>query len=115
MYTLGNGLEYPSGADMLKFGRPYDGNLVRWREDPSDASQQAAEAWETVQSNLGPTDAEEQARSDAFLEMEEAIWEDAIYLTNYHPRGQQYWYDDVDVPIQPSGFHDRVFDRVSFE
>ena len=115
MYTLGNGLEYPSPADMLKFGRPYDGNLVRWREDPSDASEQAAAAWERVQNNLGPTDAEEEARNEAFIQMEEAIWEDAIYLTNYHPRGRQWWYDSVDAPIQPSGFHDRLYDGVTFE
>jgi len=113
MYTLGNGLEYPSAADMLKFGRPYEGNLVRWREDPSDASERAAQAWSEVQNNLGPSDAAQQARNEAFLRMEEAIWEDAIYLTNYHPRGQQFWYDDVDVPIQPSGFHDRLYDDVS--
>lgn len=115
MYTLGNGLEYPSPADMLKFGRPYEGNLVRWREDPSDASERAAEAWEQVQNNLGPTEAEQEARNEAFIQMEEAIWEDAIYLTNYHPRGRQWWYDDVDVPIQPSGFHDRLYDDVTFE
>ncbi len=115
MYTLGNGLEYPSPMDMLKFGRPYDGNLVRWREDPSDASERAAEAWEEIQDNLGPTDAEQEARNEAFIQMEEAIWEDAIYLTNYHPRGRQWWYDHVDVPIQPSGFHDRLFDGVTFE
>jgi peptide/nickel transport system substrate-binding protein len=114
MYTLGNGLEYPSPQDMLKFGRPYDGNLVRWREDPSDASQRAADAWETVQNNPEPTDEAEQARADAFIRMEEAIWEDAIYLTNYHPRGRQSWYDEVDVPIQTSGFHDRLFDGVTF-
>ncbi|MEZ3143812.1 ABC transporter substrate-binding protein [Halobaculum sp. MBLA0143] len=113
MYTLGNGLEYPSPTDMLKFGRPYEGNLVRWREDPSDASERAASAWETIQSNLGPSEAAEEARADAFLEMEEAIWEDAIYLTNYHPRGQQFWYDDVDVPVHPTGFHDRLYDDVS--
>ncbi|GAA0541055.1 hypothetical protein GCM10008994_15170 [Halorubrum ejinorense] len=115
MYTLGNGLEYPSPADMLKFGRPYEGNLVRWREDPSDASERAAAAWEQVQNNLGPTDAEEEARNEAFIQMEEAIWEDAIYLTNYHPRGRQWWYDSVDAPIQPSGFHDRLYDGVTFE
>lgn len=115
MYTLGNGLEYPSPQDMLKFGRPYEGNLVRWREDPSDASEQAANAWETVQNNLEPTDAAQQARSEAYIQMEEAIWQDAIYLTNYHPRGRQWWYDDVDVPVQTSGFHDRLFDGVSFE
>ncbi|SNR66946.1 peptide/nickel transport system substrate-binding protein [Halorubrum ezzemoulense] len=115
MYTLGNGLEYPSPADMLKFGRPYEGNLVRWREDPSDASERAAAAWEEIQSNLGPTDAEEEARSEAFIQMEEAIWEDAIYLTNYHPRGRQWWYDSVDAPIQPSGFHDRLYNDVTFE
>ena len=114
MYTLGNGLEYPSPQDMLKFGRPYDGNLVRWREDPSDASQRAADAWETIQNNPEPTDEAEQARADAFIQMEEAIWEDAIYLTNYHPRGRQSWYDEVDVPIQTSGFHDRLFDGVTF-
>ena len=115
MYTLGNGLEYPSPQDMLKFGRPYDGNLVRWREDPSSASERAADAWETIQNNLEPTEAAQQARSEAYIEMEEAIWEDAIYLVNYHPRGRQYWYDNVDVPIQTSGFHDRLFDGVSFE
>ncbi|WP_166377298.1 ABC transporter substrate-binding protein [Halorubrum sp. BOL3-1] len=115
MYTLGNGLEYPSPMDMLKFGRPYDGNLVRWREDPSDASAQADEAWQRIQGNLGPTDAEQEARNEAFIEMEEAIWEDAVYLPNYHPRGREWWYDDVDVPFQTSGFHDRLFDGVTFE
>ena len=115
MYTLGNGLEYPSPADMLKFGRPYEGNLVRWREDPSDASERAAEAWEQIQNNLGPTDEEERARNEAYIRMEEAIWEDAIYLTNYHPRGQQWWYNSVDAPIQPSGFHDRLYDNVTVE
>jgi len=113
MYTLGNGLEYPSPADMLKFAHPYDGNLVRWREDPSDASERAATAWEQVQNNLGPTEAEQEARNEAFIRMEEAVWEDAIYLTNYHPRGQQWWYDDIDVPVQTSGFHDRLYDDVS--
>jgi len=115
VYTLGNGLEYPSPQDMLKFGRPYDGNLVRWREDPSDASERAAAAWEQVQNNLQPTEEAQQARSEAYIQMEEAIWEDAIYLTNYHPRGRQYWYDRVDVPVQTSGFHDRLFDGVTFE
>lgn len=114
MYTLGNGLEYPSPADMLKFAHPYDGNLVRWREDPSEASERAAQAWERIQNNLGPTEAEQEVRNEAFIEMEEAVWEDAIYLTNYHPRGQQWWYDDVDVPIQTSGFHDRLYDDVTF-
>lgn len=114
MYTLGNGLEYPSATDMLKFGRPYDGNLVRWREDPSDASERAAQAWATIQDNLGPGEEAEAVREEQFIAMEEAIWEDAIYLTNYHPRGQQFWYDDVDVPVQPSGFHDRLYDDVQF-
>ena len=114
MYTLGNGLEYPSPGDMLKFARPYEGNLVRWREDPSDASERAAAAWEQVQNNLGPGEEAQQARSEAFIEMEEAVWEDALYLTSYHPRGQQWWYDDVDVPVQTSGFHDRLYDDVTF-
>jgi peptide/nickel transport system substrate-binding protein len=114
MYTLGNGLEYPSPADMLKFGRPYSGNLIRWREDPSPASERAAEAWQRVQSNLGPTEAEQGVRGEAFIEMEEAIWEDAVYLTNYHPRGRQWWYDEVEVPIQPSGFHDLLYNNVTF-
>ena len=46
--------------------------------------------------------------------MEEAIWEDAVYLTNYHPRGRQWWYDEVEVPIQPSGFHDLLYNNVTF-
>ncbi|MEZ3117228.1 ABC transporter substrate-binding protein [Halobaculum sp. MBLA0147] len=112
MYTLGNGLEYPSPVDMLKFGRPYEGNLVRWRKDPSDASERAASAWSTIQDNLGPGEAAQQTRDEMIVQMEEAIWEDAIYLTNYHPRGQQFWYDDVDVPVQSSGFHDLLYDDV---
>lgn len=112
MYTLGNGLEYPSATDMLKFGRPYEGNLVRWRKDPSEASERAASAWETIQNNLGPGESAQQARNEAFIEMEEAIWEDAIYLTNYHPRGQEFWYDSVDKSVQPTGFHDRRYTDV---
>ncbi|MFB6194033.1 MAG: ABC transporter substrate-binding protein [Halobaculum sp.] len=112
MYTLGNGLEYPSPADMLKFAHPYEGNLVRWRKDPSDASRRAADAWETIQNNLGPTDKQQRIRNEQYIRMEEAVWEDAIYLTNYHPRGQRFWYDSVDVPIHPTGFHDRLYTDV---
>jgi peptide/nickel transport system substrate-binding protein len=113
MYTLGNGLDYPSPAGTLKFARPYDGNLLRWRKDPSDASQRAAEAWERIQNNFESSEEAQEARAEAYIEMEEAVWEDAVYLTSHHPRGQRFWYDDVDVPIHSTGFHDRLFDDVS--
>jgi peptide/nickel transport system substrate-binding protein len=112
MHTLGNGLDYPSPAGVLKYARPYNGNFLRWREDPSDASQRATEAWKRVQNNLDPSEEAQEARAEAYIEMEEAVWEDAVYLTTHHPRGQRFWYDDVDVPIHSTGFHDRLFDDV---
>jgi peptide/nickel transport system substrate-binding protein len=113
MHTLGNGLDYPSPAGVLKYARPYDGNFLRWREDPSGASQRATEAWKRVQNNLDPSEEAQETRAEAYIEMEEAVWEDAVYLTTHHPRGQRFWYDDVDVPIHSTGFHDRLFDDVS--
>lgn len=113
MFSLGNGLEYPSPADMLQFAYPSDGNFSQWFD--TDAAQRSAEAWATVQNNLGVSEADQQARNEAFIEMEEAAWEDVPVLLNYHPRGQRYWYDDVDVPTRSTGFHAREYDDVSFE
>jgi len=108
VFSLGNGLEYPSPADTLQFAYPSDSNFSRW--EGTDAAQRSLQAWNRVQENLGTSDADQQARNEAFVEMEEAAWEDVPVLLNYHPRGQLWWYDDVDVTPRPTGFHKLQFD-----
>ena len=111
MFSLGNGLEYPAPADVLQYAYPSSGNFSQW--EGTEAAQRALDAWNRVQDNLGPSEEAQQARNEAYVEMEEAAWEDVPVLLNYHPRGQRYWYDDVDVPVRPSGFHALKYDDVS--
>ena len=110
IFSLGNGLEYPSPADTLQYAYPTDSNFSRW--EGTEAAERALEGWNQVQENLGTSEADQQARNEAFLQMEEAAWEDAPVLFNYHPRGQRWWYDEADVPVRPSGFHTEHYGNV---
>jgi len=64
----------------------------------TEAAQRAADAWDTIQSNPEPTDSALEARNGAYVEMEEAMWDDMVLLPMYHSTSERFWYDWVDVP-----------------
>ncbi len=119
-FSLGNGLAYPSPADTLRLAHPTESNFTRWGDvdgkgPQTEAATRASEAWARVQDNLGPSEAEQQARNEAYLAIEECNWEDVPALLDYHPVAQQYWYDAVDTSVKTSSFHEFQYDTLSME
>ncbi|WP_435316929.1 ABC transporter substrate-binding protein [Haloarchaeobius sp. TZWSO28] len=64
----------------------------------TSAAEQAADAWETIQTNQGSTASARQVRARAAVTIEEANWTDAVLLPIHHPDHQRFWHDRVDVP-----------------
>jgi peptide/nickel transport system substrate-binding protein len=87
------GLLYPPLTDT---SNPAAQSYTNWSD--TDAAQQATDAWETVESNPQPTDEAQSAREDAFIQIEEANWEDVVFLNVYHRVDERFWYDWVDIP-----------------
>jgi peptide/nickel transport system substrate-binding protein len=66
--------------------------------DPTDASQRATEAFERVQSNLAPTEEAQGIRKEAYVEIEEANWEDVVFVNTFHGASEAFWYDYLHRP-----------------
>ncbi|EMA60663.1 ABC transporter periplasmic protein [Halorubrum lipolyticum DSM 21995] len=70
-------------------------------EDGGDSgptyADQAQAAWERAVENPLPED--EDLRQEAYVEMEEAVRDDAVLTPLYHGFTELFWYDYVDVPL----------------
>lgn len=107
-YSLGWIMDYPSPENFLQNANPELTRTLNTSDSPAtglyvdwegtDAAQRAQEAWNTITSNPAPTDEDAQARAEAYVEMEEAMWEDMILLPAYHQIDEQFTYDWADVP-----------------
>jgi peptide/nickel transport system substrate-binding protein len=103
-YSLGWIMDWPTPDNFLQLLNPPQTDTSReaptsytnWLE--SEASQRAEQAWEQVQSNPTPSDEAEQARNEAYIQIEEANWEDVVFLNVYHVKGEWFSYDTVDMP-----------------
>jgi peptide/nickel transport system substrate-binding protein len=103
-YSLGWIMDWPAPDNFLQLLNPpqTDTSLdapvsyLTWMD--TDASQEATDAWETVQNNPAPTDEAEQERNEAYVTMEEANWEDVAMLPTYHRTDERFTYDWVDTP-----------------
>lgn len=108
-YTLGWGPDWPEADNFLQFAYPPNTDTsepdpvvyINWSEETGDAAGQATEAWNRVQDNSQPTDAAQQARNEAYVELEEAMWEDVPFAYLFHPLGELFSYDWVD--LEPYG------------
>ncbi len=105
LYYLGWIADYPGADNFLSLINPpntffQDGgsSYMRWSTDTGDAAQDAIDAWETVQNNLGLTEEAAEAREEAYLELERANWEDAVLLPFQHGITQSYSYEWIDTP-----------------
>ena len=91
------------------------GYYLDWHAEDSDAMQQAQEAWEQVEANPEPEEGQA-ARNEAYVQMERAIWDDAILLPLYHPLTERFHYDYVDIePFGAMGEYLQRFNHVTIE
>ena len=105
VYTLGWIADWPAADNFLQLlnppqtdtSQPAPTSYINWSSESGDAAQQAADAWSTVSENLAPTDQAASARAEAYVQIEEANWEDVGFLPVYHSLGERFWYDWLDV------------------
>jgi len=118
-YTLGWGADYPGADNFLQLMAPQYSqtgtedavSYTNW--SGTDAAEQARESWNTITNNYGLTDEEAQARADAYVKMEKANWEDAVFVNCFHLNAEHFAYDWVDKPrIGPMGTADSKYNQV---
>ncbi|EMA63545.1 ABC transporter periplasmic protein [Halorubrum kocurii JCM 14978] len=74
----------------------------------------AQAAWERATSNPLPED--EDLRQEAYIEMEEALRDDAGLIPLYHGLTERFWYDYVDVPLSGAlGAHWQQYNTTTVE
>jgi ABC-type transport system substrate-binding protein len=104
-YTLGWIADWPAPDNFLQLLNPPNTDTssdaplsyLNWQEN-GDSAQQATQAYEKVSNNQAPTDQAQQARNEAYIQIEEANWSDMAMLPVYHALGQQFAYNWVDIP-----------------
>ena len=102
-YSLGWIMDWPAPDNFLQLLNPPQTDTsqdapisyVNW--SGTQAAQRATSAYEQVQDNPAPTDEAEAARNESYVEMEEANWEDVVFLPVYHRTDQRFWYGNVDI------------------
>ncbi|MDX1746082.1 MAG: ABC transporter substrate-binding protein, partial [Halobacteriales archaeon] len=108
-YSLGWIADWPAPDNFLQLIYPPNTQTgqtgvlgyVNWgvgENDPTDASEQARQAFERVQNNLAPTDSAQEIRNEAYLEIEEANWEDVVFVNTFHGATEAFWYDYLHRP-----------------
>ncbi len=113
-YTLGWIADWPRPDNFLNLLYPKATNTndpapqsyINWHSVDSEAKQQANEAWETVEDNYAPTDDARAAREEAYVQIEEANWEDVGFVNVYHRVDELFYYDTVQdwTPMGGMGF-----------
>jgi len=122
-YTFGRIPERPSPEDFVELvapGRTDPGgddstSSIDWEratsEGMAEAADRAAAAYGTVRSNPIPTALAREARNEAYLEMEEANWEDVGILPVYHRVQERFAHQWVRVdPFGGMGSQYQVLD-----
>jgi peptide/nickel transport system substrate-binding protein len=108
-YTLGWIADWPAPDNFLQLIYPPNTvtgetgvlGYVNWGQTDqgmTDAAQRAADAYERVQNNLAPTDEAQQVRNEAYIEIEEANWEDVVFVNTFHGATEAFWYDYLHRP-----------------
>lgn len=113
IFTLGNSIDFPEAEDTLQYAWPSDGNFSNWFDTP--ATERATDAWNRVIENGGPSDEETQIRNEAYIDIEEASWEDIPDINLRHPVETIYWADNVEHEVPTSAFHRQQYNRVRLD
>ncbi|WP_115865583.1 ABC transporter substrate-binding protein [Halorussus litoreus] len=103
-YSLGWAMDWPAPDNFLQLLNPpltdtsKDAPISYFNWSGTDAAEQATQAWETIQNNPAPTEEDQSARGEAYVQMEEANWEDMCLLPTYHQMDERFKYQWVDCP-----------------
>ncbi|UPM43623.1 ABC transporter substrate-binding protein [Halocatena salina] len=106
LYSLGWIADWPRPDNFLKLlyppnthtGDPAAYTYLDWgRDSTTEASEKAANAFEKIQNNLGPSDKERKTREEAYIQMEEANWEDAVLIPTNAIATEYFSYQNVHI------------------
>ncbi|WP_440006850.1 ABC transporter substrate-binding protein [Halomicrococcus sp. SG-WS-1] len=103
-YSLGWIMDWPAPDNFLQLLYPpltdtsksSPISYTNW--SGTEASKQATDAWDKIQNNTAPTDAATKKRNEAYVAMEEANWDDVVFLNMYHDLSERFTYEHVDAP-----------------
>ena len=106
VYTLGWIADWPAPDNFLALLDPPRTDTsqqapisyINWTSENGDAAGQAEEAYNTIQDNPQPSDQARQAREEAYVQVEEANWEDVGFLNIFHELGERFTYQWLDIP-----------------
>ncbi|WP_332897484.1 MULTISPECIES: ABC transporter substrate-binding protein [unclassified Haladaptatus] len=104
-YTLGWIADWPGADNFLQLIYPprtdtsQEGPLSYTNWSGTEASDRAEEAFQRVLDNRAPTEEAEQIRNEAYVEMEEANWEDVVFVNTFHNLRERFYYNNVHVPV----------------
>ncbi|THE63875.1 ABC transporter substrate-binding protein [Salinadaptatus halalkaliphilus] len=101
-FTLWDRMDYPGPDVFHRFLHPTPEMPQFTRISAgvdSEYADEAADAWEQYLDNRGPSDAEEQARNEAFERIETANLEMVAQLPLLHERVHRFVYDWVDIDM----------------
>ena len=91
------GLNWNEADSALQYTHPTPNTWTRWGVgEETEASQRASQAWDRYQENGIPTEEAQQARNEAYLEIERANWEEVPLIPLWNPTTQTVWYDWVE-------------------
>ncbi|WP_435348442.1 ABC transporter substrate-binding protein [Haloarchaeobius sp. HRN-SO-5] len=112
-YSLGWIMDWPAADNFLGQVVPEltntdqeggaQGFYLDWDDSETDAPQRASEAWDTISNNTAPTEEARAAREEAYVKIEEAMWDDMILLPTYHSTSERFAYDWVEMPRTGAG------------
>ncbi|MFB6153722.1 MAG: ABC transporter substrate-binding protein [Halodesulfurarchaeum sp.] len=131
MFALGDGMEYPSASNFLRFlhaGSPGTA-FTRWGTEGetgptgetknglvyanTDYVQTAAQAWEdNYKPYRGGGERNQQKRFEAYQTIEEMNWASVQELPTVHPIDQRLWHQNVDVQMY-SVMENQTFNTVT--
>jgi len=103
-YSLAWIADYPAADNFLKLlnppstvpSNPDHTSTLDWTG--TDASAEAAAAWKKIQSHQGQSDADQQARNEAYLTMEKANWKDMAMMPAFNGVAEHMDYPWLDKP-----------------
>lgn len=112
-FSYGWVMDYPAPDSFLQILYPpsSDEHFFFWNDTP--AADRAENAWQRARDNPSSSEADRRARAEAYRNMETANWEDVVALPIYHPVGEGFYYDWVDVPkTGAAGFSKHKYNHV---
>lgn len=121
VYALSVAASVPNPETFLEFLNPPETNTsksapvsyLNWSSNTGDAAKEARKSYQTIQENLAPTKNDKKNREDAYINIENANWEDVGILPLYHGLIERFSYKWCRIPpVGAMGFHNQMYNEV---